>query len=82
MIGKFLLAVALLSTLAEARVVKLRVERREAVLNGKAFGLAGPYEKIVGKVDFALDPSAAPNCRNHRSEPGAPKHPRRGGILR
>ncbi len=61
MIGKFLLAVALLSTLAEARVVKLRVERREAVLNGKAFGLAGPYEKIVGKVDFALDPSSAPN---------------------
>ena len=61
MIGKFLLAVALLSTLAEGRVVKLRVERREAVLNGKAFGLAGPYEKIVGKIDFALDPSSAPN---------------------
>jgi hypothetical protein len=37
----------LLVNLAEARVVKLRVERREPVLNGKSFGLAGPYEYPV-----------------------------------
>jgi len=46
---------------ANARVVKLRIEHREAVLNGKAFGRAGAYEKLVGKVDFALDPKAAIN---------------------
>jgi hypothetical protein len=49
------------SNLAQARVVALRVDRREAVLNGKPFGLAGPYEKLTGKVEFALDPGAAPN---------------------
>src|SRR5580704_11450795 len=58
----FLLAV-LMVNLAEARVVKLRVERREPVLNGKSFGLAGAYEKLVGRVEFALDPAAAANAR-------------------
>jgi hypothetical protein len=42
--------------LAEARVVRLAIERREPVLAGKAFGLAGPYESLVGTVEFALDP--------------------------
>src|SRR5580658_219323 len=58
----FLLAV-LMVNLAEARVVKLRVERREPVLNGKSFGLAGALEKLVGRVEFALDPAAAANAR-------------------
>src|SRR5690348_16596198 len=56
-------AIAMLAGSAEARVVKLRIEHREAVLNGKAFGRAGAYEKLVGKVDFALDPKAAINQR-------------------
>jgi hypothetical protein len=43
--------------------VRLRVERREPVLNGRVFGLAGPYEKLIGKVEFALDPGAAANAR-------------------
>jgi hypothetical protein len=55
------LALALTSSLAEARVVRLRIERREAVLNGRPFGAAGPYEKLVGKVDFALDPNLPRN---------------------
>ena len=50
-----------LSTAAEARLVRLRVERRELILAGKPFGLAGPYEKLVGKVDFALDPQLPAN---------------------
>src|SRR5258708_17788031 len=39
---------------ATLRCSKLRerVERRELVLGGKPFGLAGPYEKLVGKVEF------------------------------
>jgi hypothetical protein len=49
------------SSAAEARVVRLRIVRREVVLNGRAFGAAGAYEKLVGKVDFGLDPG---NPRN------------------
>ena len=47
--------VSFLSNVAWARVVKLDVEHREVVLKGKSFGSAGPYEKLVGKVEFALD---------------------------
>src|SRR5690242_21581190 len=46
----------------DARVVELRIQRREPVLNGKSFGLAGRYEKLIGKVAFALDPSASANA--------------------
>src|SRR5262245_50617263 len=53
--------VLLAASLAEARVVRLRIERREVVRNGQAFSAAGPYEKLVGKVDFALDPNLPRN---------------------
>jgi hypothetical protein len=46
---------------AEARVVRLSIERREAVLEGRPFGLAGAYEKLVGAVEFALDPELPQN---------------------
>ena len=61
---KILIATVMLSTVAsaaDARVVRLRIERRELILNGRAFGAAGPYEKLVGKVDFGLDPSLPRN---------------------
>ncbi|HKB11116.1 MAG TPA: hypothetical protein VKD69_10690, partial [Vicinamibacterales bacterium] len=46
---------------ADARVVRLRIERREVVLAGRAFGAAGAYEKLIGKVDFGLDPELPRN---------------------
>lgn len=55
------LVAMLTSGAAEARVVRLRVERHEVVLNGRAFGAAGPYEKLVGKVDFGFDPNLQRN---------------------
>jgi hypothetical protein len=55
------LALVLAASLAEARVVRLRIERREVILNGRPFGAAGPYEKLVGKIDFGLDPSLPAN---------------------
>src|SRR6266851_342640 len=55
------LLVAISAPLAHARVVRLRIERREPVLNGRPFGAAGPYEKLIGKVDFGLDPSLPRN---------------------
>jgi hypothetical protein len=51
----------LVSSVADARVVRLRIERREVILDGRAFGAAGPYEKLVGKVDFGLDPTLPRN---------------------
>src|SRR3954471_11785213 len=51
----------LAASAADAGVVRLRVERREPVLNGRTFGAAGAYEKLVGKVEFAVDPN---NPRN------------------
>ena len=49
-------ALALATSASEARVVRLVVERRESVLNGRPFGLAGAYETLAGTVEFALDP--------------------------
>src|SRR5205814_3724795 len=49
------------ASLADARIVRLRIERRERVLAGRPFGAAGPYEKLVGKIDFALDPDLPRN---------------------
>jgi hypothetical protein len=51
----------LVSSVTEAHVVRLRIERREVILDGRAFGAAGPYEKLVGKVEFGLDPSLPRN---------------------
>ncbi len=52
---------ALVSSVTQARVVRLRIERREVILNGRAFGAAGPYEKLIGKIDFGLDPNLPRN---------------------
>src|SRR5438477_6862201 len=42
---------------AFAEVTRVDIQRREDVLNGKSFGSAGPYEKLVGRVYFAVDPN-------------------------
>jgi hypothetical protein len=49
---------ALLTTAASrAEVTHIDVTARADVLNGKPFGLAGAYERLTGKVHFAVDPS-------------------------
>jgi len=48
---------------AAAEVVGLDVARREPVAGGTAWGLAGPYEKLVGTVRFAVDPENPANAR-------------------
>jgi hypothetical protein len=55
--------VVLIATSSFARVVRVEVTHRADVLNGKSWGKAGPYEKIVGKVYFAIDPKNAANAR-------------------
>jgi hypothetical protein len=60
-----LLAVLIVSQVAlgvaEGGVTRLQIDRREIVLSGKPFGAAGPYEKLVGKVHFSLDPALPQN---------------------
>jgi len=37
--------------------VRLEIERRIAFAGGKPFGEAGPYERLVGKAFYTIDPS-------------------------
>ncbi|HSF16053.1 MAG TPA: alpha/beta hydrolase domain-containing protein [Vicinamibacteria bacterium] len=65
-IGRAILVLGLLSSASKsshARVLGLRVEVRETVLSGRPFGLAGPYEKLSGTVELALDPDQPANAR-------------------
>ncbi len=56
-------AVTLLGLPASAELSRIEITSRVSVLDGKSFGLAGPYEKLSGKAYFALDPTAAANSR-------------------
>jgi hypothetical protein len=40
----------------------LHIEERSIVADGEAFGRAGAYEKLVGTIDFALDPEHPQNA--------------------
>src|SRR5687768_11271087 len=39
-----------------AEVTRVEIKSRQDVLGGKEFGAVGSYEKLVGKVYFAVDP--------------------------
>ncbi len=54
-------ALASATSYAMAEVTRIEIETRTDVLAGKAFGDTGPYEEIVGKVYYSLDPD---NPRN------------------
>ena len=58
-----LIAIAFLafSRPAQARVQRVEISSRADVLEGREFGEGGAYEKVVGKVQFAVKPEAAPN---------------------
>jgi hypothetical protein len=51
----------LLATTSLARVVRVEVLSRTDIQDGKPFGAAGTYEKITGRVYFAVDPANAHN---------------------
>ena len=57
------MAVAFASHAARAEVTGIEIASRMDVLAGKPFGDVGAYEKIVGKVYFAVDPASAANQR-------------------
>jgi hypothetical protein len=45
------------SATSPARVVSVEITSRTDIQNGKPFGNAGPYERIVGRVHFAVNPA-------------------------
>jgi hypothetical protein len=49
--------------IASAEVVRVEIESREVILDGRSFGVIGPYEKIVGVIYFAFDPDNPYNAR-------------------
>src|SRR5919106_4128805 len=55
------LTLAFIPALTHAEVKRIEITSRTDVQGGAAFGNSGPYEKLVGKVYFAVDPS---NPRN------------------
>lgn len=46
---------------ARAEVVRIEVKSRADVLEGKAFGNSGAYEKLSGTIYFAVDPKNSSN---------------------
>src|SRR5262245_16068714 len=42
---------------AFAEVTKVTITTRATVADGHAFGSTGPYEKLAGTIEFALDPA-------------------------
>ena len=56
-----LIAITLVSALARGEVERVEIASREVVLDGRAFGDAGAYERLSGTVFFAWDPTHAAN---------------------
>src|SRR5215831_2564917 len=64
MIWKRLLPICLVITFTapvRAEVVRIEVKSRTDILSGKSFGSTGAYEKIAGKIYFAVDPRNSAN---------------------
>jgi hypothetical protein len=55
-----------LTTTARAEVTKVEIASRTDVLGGKAYGSAGSYEKLVGKVYYSVDPTHPRTDRGRR----------------
>jgi hypothetical protein len=57
----FALGSALAPAAVRAEVSRIEISGKQDVLGGKSFGTAGAYEKLTGKVYFAVDPNNAHN---------------------
>jgi Alpha/beta hydrolase domain len=51
----------LLPAIVVAEVTRVDVSSRRDVAGGRSFGTAGPYELIVGRIHFTVDPNHARN---------------------
>lgn len=60
-VSRALLLIGLVAAPLSAEVVRIDVHSRADLVGGQPFGPAGPYEKIAGKIFFAVDPSLPAN---------------------
>jgi alpha/beta hydrolase family protein len=60
-ISAALILLALATVPVAAEVVRIDVQSRGDLANGATFGAAGPYEKLAGKIYFAVDPTLPAN---------------------
>jgi len=58
---RFLVLALLIGAPVYASLVRIEVRERTDVLEGKAFGAAGPYERILARAYFAVDPNVPAN---------------------
>lgn len=61
--GRTMLATVLLATVSavSAEVVQVDVERRDVIADGRNYGSAGAYERLAGRIHYAVDPANSTN---------------------
>src|ERR671931_2743213 len=60
-LSRVIALLALVAAPASAEVVRIEVTSRADLVGGQPFGAAGPYEKLAGKIFFAVDPTLPAN---------------------
>src|SRR5438270_13986976 len=60
-VSRAIVLLALAAAPVSAEVVRIEVTSRADLVGGQPFGAAGPYEKLAGKIFFAVDPSLPAN---------------------
>jgi len=53
-----MLGLLVVPTVVRGEVTKVNITNRVTVANGQAFGKTGPYEKLTGTIEFAVDPKS------------------------
>jgi len=61
MFKRILILTCCLVSILPAAVVRIDVTEKSDVLAGKSFGTSGPYERLIGKAYFAVDPKLPAN---------------------
>jgi hypothetical protein len=61
MILRTFVALMLVAAPVSGEVVRIQVATRTDVLAGQAFGAAGPFERLTGRIYFAIDPRNSAN---------------------
>src|SRR5580693_9762547 len=61
MLQKIFVIVLGLAPAMSAGLLRIELSERSDVLAGKSFGSVGPYERLVGKAFFAVDPKLPAN---------------------
>jgi hypothetical protein len=61
MLKRILILMLCLAPTVPAGLLRIELSERSDVLGGKAFGAAGPYERLSGRAYFAVDPKLPAN---------------------